>query len=209
MVDLDPLDDFLASVAIKTVFRPKKILLILREAYTIGVPAMIAKSMTDRLSESGEFAFHLGTTDPQMRRITSWLFTCIGEDRSGLQKLLLPLWKRGGREDFKLVGLILANLDDGDLQKGVWSEFFSLINTRNRHSLESLLEIIEEIHRTRPIPNTDKLLSFASKGGISHQTVILALMVDGGNNDFPNEIIKSAGKGGELFERIRQRLLNE
>jgi hypothetical protein len=206
---LDPLDDFLTSVAVKTAFHPKKILPILREAYTIGVPVLIAKSMTDRLGESGGFAFHLGTTDPQMRRITSWLFTCFGEVRGGLQKLLLPLWKRGGREDFKLVGLILANLDDGDLQQGVWSEFFSLIKTNSKHSLESLLEIIEEIHRTRPIPNNEELISLSLEGGMSHQTVILVLIVGGNNTDFPKEIIKSAAKGGELFERIRQRLLNE
>ena len=38
----------------------------------VGVPPMIAKSMTDRLNENNEYSFHLGTTDPELRKIASW-----------------------------------------------------------------------------------------------------------------------------------------
>ena len=48
---------------------------VIRDAYPIGVPALIVKSQTDRLGSSGGYAFHLGTPDDILRRICSWLLT--------------------------------------------------------------------------------------------------------------------------------------
>lgn len=203
---MDPLDDYLSSIKVNF-GKPKKLLPVLREAYTIGIPVLIAKSMTDRLGESGGFTFHLGTTDPQMRRIASWLFTNFSEKRRGLAKIMRLLWERGGREDFKLVGLIIANLDEEDLGDGVWLEFFTLVNIRSTHSLESLLEIIEEIHRTRPTPDSSVLLEVAKLSDICHQAAVLVAYVGKNNNPLLKEMFRDAPKGGEVFERVRERLL--
>ena len=68
------LDDYLDSFSSFPSRRGKR-LSMLREAYTFGVPGIIAKSMTDRLAQSGHYTFHIGTPDPEMRRIVSWLLT--------------------------------------------------------------------------------------------------------------------------------------
>ena len=158
---------------------------------------MIAKSMTDRLTEASKLTFHLGTTDPTMRRIASWLFT-ISESKEYLVKLIPKLWKRHGREDLKLVGLILANM-----QENPWPVLLSLLNPSE--PIECLLESIEEIIRAgHIIPSSLELSKWVSKGGIHHQTVVLIMAVA---NQYDREVIISAPLGGDIFERVRKRAL--
>ena len=101
------LDDYLDGFSSFPKRRNKR-LAMLREAYTYGVPGMITKSMTDRLAQSGHYTFHIGTPDPEMRRIASWMLT-HENNRTTIAKFIPKIWKRGGREDLKLVGLLLSH----------------------------------------------------------------------------------------------------
>ena len=97
---------------------------VIRDAYPIGVPALIVKSQTDRLGASGGYAFHLGTPDDILRRICSWLLTKGKADV--LSQLIHDLWGRNGREDVALAALLLANLHN---QGDVWVRLAGLIGT--------------------------------------------------------------------------------
>ena len=55
-----------------------------------------------------------------------------------IPNLIPKLWKRNGREDLKLAGLLIANTE-GD----PWSKFLGLL--RKREPVEVLLEVAEEI----------------------------------------------------------------
>ena len=112
----DPLDDLLSSQTAKVQLRPKRLMEVVRDAYPIGVPALIMKSQTDRLGSSGGYAFHLGTPDDVLRRICSWLLT-HGSDEV-LSQLIRDLWKRNGREDVALAALLLSNVQYDDT---VWT----------------------------------------------------------------------------------------
>ena len=57
------LDDFLEMQSRGSHKSHKKLARLVREAYPIGVPAMIMKSSTDRLGSSAGYSFHLGTPD--------------------------------------------------------------------------------------------------------------------------------------------------
>ena len=91
----ESLDGFLAGVSNSVFSNSRKLLRILREAYTYGVPAMMVKSMTDRLGAASGDSFHLGTPDPSMRRIASWIFTNV-DDVDTITELVTKLWKRHG-----------------------------------------------------------------------------------------------------------------
>ena len=67
------LDEFLEGQPKGSHKSNKKLARIVREAYPIGIPAMIMKSSTDRLGASAGYSFHLGTPDDLLRRIASWL----------------------------------------------------------------------------------------------------------------------------------------
>ena len=110
MTKSDPLDDWLSSQPPKVHLRSKRLMGVIRDAYPIGVPALIVKSQTDRLGSSGGYAFHLGTPDDILRRICSWLLTHGNLDV--LSQLIRDLWRRNGREDVALAALLLANLQD-------------------------------------------------------------------------------------------------
>jgi hypothetical protein len=194
------LDEFLSGVPLTVFSNSRKLLRVLREAYTYGVPAMIVKSMTDRLAESSGDAFHLGTPDPTMRRIASWLFTNI-DDFDTLSALVVKLWRRHGREDIKLAGLMMANLP-----RAPWHLFLSIL--REKEAIESLLEVIEEIGRGgHAAPSLSHLQKWIDKGGIYYQTALLVL--HGKGSEIPDEVVRAAPPGGDIFERIRSRLLLE
>lgn len=185
--------------------RRRKRLSFLRQAYTYGVPGMITKSMTDRLASSGHYTFHIGTPDPEMRRIASWMLT-NEDDRLKIVKFIPKIWKRGGREDMKLVGLLLANMSNEELGENAWTILLQLI--QDRVSIEVFLETAEEFLRGgRTIPDDAWIRDAAMQSTVWAQLMVLLLSLDEERAEQHATILNETPKGGELFERIRQRLL--
>lgn len=117
------LDEYLGNQHYNVHQSSKKLLKVVREAYPIGIPALIMKSTTDRIGISAGYSFHLGTPDGLLRRLASWLITKNNGDHATLLKLNKRLWKRHGREDIALSALILANLDHVALNTNPWIIF--------------------------------------------------------------------------------------
>ena len=198
------LDDYLDGFPSFPKRRSKR-LSFLRQAYTYGVPGMITKSMTDRLASSGHYSFHIGTPDPEMRRIASWMLT-NEDDRLKIAKFIPKIWKRGGREDMKLVGLLLANMSNEELGENAWTILLQLI--QDRVSIEVFLEMAEEFLRGgRTIPDDAWIRDAAMQSTVWAQLMILLLSLDEERAKQHATILNETPKGGELFERIRQRLL--
>jgi hypothetical protein len=77
-----------------------------------------------------------------------------------------------------------------------------------KEAVESLLEVIEEIDRGgHTVPSLSHLQKWIDKGGIYYQTSILIL--HGKGSGVPDEVVRAAPPGGDIFERIRSRLLLE
>ena len=198
------LDDYLDGFSSFPTRRRKR-LAMLREAYTYGVPGMMTKSMTDRLATSGQYTFHIGTPDPEMRRLASWMLT-NEKDRLKIAKFIPKIWKRGGREDLKLVGLLLANMSDEELGENGWTVFLQLV--QERVSVEVFLETAEEFVRGgRPLPDDAWIDDAANQSQVWAQLMVLLLSLDENRCTTHERLISQAPEGGELFERIRKRLL--
>ncbi len=203
----DALDDVLSQIPVKSFKKPKILLSHLVEAYGVGVPPLMITPMTDLLKEAGGHPFHIGTPDPEMRRIASWILTSFGVQKKQLRSVIDALWKRNGREDLKLVGLLLANVGPDGLDEKPWDVFFELISGNSSLALEVVLEIAEEMSRAGyELPENNILENFSERGKVEHQCAVLILTLRRGI-DLPRELICSAPEGGELFERIRSRLL--
>ena len=99
----------------------------------------------------------------------------------------------------KLIGLLFANTE-GD----AWAK---MLNTINKGlPLDLILEMAEEIKRSgREVPRVDFLSSFDANK-IQKQNAMLIASLD--MKEEYIELVRSAPKGGELFERIRMRSLN-
>ena len=198
------LDDYLDGFSSFPKRRNKR-LAMLREAYTYGVPGMITKSMTDRLAQSGHYTFHIGTPDPEMRRIASWMLT-HENNRTTIAKFIPKIWKRGGREDLKLVGLLLANMSDEELGENGWTVFLQLV--QERVSVEVFLETAEEFLRGgRELPDDAWIRDAAAQSQTWAQLMILLLSLDENRTANHVNLLKETPNGGELLERIRQRLI--
>jgi hypothetical protein len=198
------LDDYLDGFSSFPTRRRKR-LAMLREAYTYGVPGMMTKSMTDRLATSGQYTFHIGTPDPEMRRLASWMLT-NEKDRLKIAKFIPKIWKRGGREDLKLVGLLLANMSDEELGENGWTVFLQLV--QERVSVEVFLETAEEFVRGgRPLPDDAWIDDAANQSQVWAQLMVLLLSLDENRCTTHEGLLSQAPEGGELFERIRMRLL--
>jgi hypothetical protein len=190
----DELDDHLSQGLPKR----RRALGFLKIAYECGIHGLVNRSITDKLLAESGHTFHIGTDDPQMRRIASWLLTHYPE---AVEELTLRCWKRNGREDVKLVGLLIANTE-GD----AWTRFLSLL--RSREPMEVILDISEEIKRSgRDIPSAQFLVEWSGKSRIHHQAVLLIASLEM-RSDL-RAVVESAPSGGELFERIRARALGE
>ena len=198
------LDDYLDGFSSFPKRRNKR-LAMLREAYTYGVPGMITKSMTDRLAQSGHYTFHIGTPDPEMRRIASWMLT-HEINRTTIAKFIPKIWKRGGREDLKLVGLLLANMSDEELGENGWTVFLQLV--QERVSVEVFLETAEEFLRGgRELPDDAWIRDAAAQSQTWAQLMILLLSLDENRTANHENLLMETPNGGELLERIRQRLI--
>ena len=173
----------------------RRVLPFLKGAYDCGAQGLVNRSITDKLLLRSSLSFHIGTDDPTMRRIASWLLTNYHDRLDGV---ISRLWKRCGREDVKLIGLLIANIE-GD----AWSKMLALID--KSLPIDLVLEIAEEIKRTgRPIPSAIMLQNW-DDNKIQKQNAMLIASLDM-RNEFI-ELVQNAPLGGELFERIRSRAL--
>ena len=131
-----------------------------------------------------------------MRRVASWLLTNYSE-RS--DELIKRLWKRSGREDIKLIGLLIANIE-GD----AWGKMLGIID--RGIPIDLVLEIAEEIKRSGRVVPTAEYLAKWNKSKVQKQNAVLIASLDM-KEEF-TELISSAPAGGELYERIRKRSLD-
>ena len=175
----------------------KKSLKFLKKAYDCGAQTLVNRSLTDKLLQNSGLSFHIGTDDPTMRRIASWLLT---NHHEFCESLIPMLWKRKGREDVKLIGLLIANIE-GD----AWGKLLNVIDTPI--PLDLTLEVMEEIKRSgRDVPTSDYLAQW-KRDSIQMQNVMLIASLEMRGDLI--EIVKNAPEGGDLFERIRSRSLNQ
>ena len=174
----------------------KKVLSFLKSAYDCGSQGLVNRSITDKVIQKSGLAFHIGTDDPTMRRIASWILT---HHENRVEELYKRLWKRCGREDVKLIGLLIANTE-GD----AWGKMLKIIN--KGIPLDLVLEVAEEIKRSgRDIPSVEFLTRWnATKVQKQNAMLIASLDMKEGYTD----LVKNAPQGGELFERIRKRSLD-
>ena len=174
----------------------RKAMSFLKSAYDCGSQSLVNRSITDKVLLSSGLSFHIGTDDPTMRRIASWLLTNY---RDRVDDLIRRLWKRCGREDVKLIGLLIANTE-GD----AWAKMLDLID--KSIPLDLTLEFAEEIKRSgRSIPSVE-FLTQKNASKIQKQNAMLIASLD--MSPEYTELVRSTPKGGELFERIRTRSLN-
>ena len=210
MTKSDPLDDWLSSQPAKVHLRSKRLMNVIREAYPIGVPALIVKSQTDRLGTSGGYAFHLGTPDDFLRRICSWLMTNGKPDV--LEQVIHDLWARNGREDVALAALLLANLQN---QGDVWVCLADLIGTSS--TAEALLLSIEECFRAKHAPpNEELLLEWCSNSAAHAHLALLTHHAHWVRSDRPalSSALRTAFEtlpypdGDSLLGRVRDQMFN-
>ena len=71
----------------------RKSLTFIKKAYDSGPQVLVNRLITDKLLAMSGLSFHIGTDDPTMRRIASWLLT---EHQDRCDDLIRRLWKRCG-----------------------------------------------------------------------------------------------------------------
>jgi len=205
------LDEFLGEQPRRMHKSHRSLAKMVREAYPIGVPALIMKSSTDRLGDSAGYSFHLGTPDEILRRIASWLITEAGEDQRVLWKLVPLLWKRHGREDVALSALLLANLDSERAGVDPWVVLASSINSTE--PAEALLLSIEEVFRAGHERPGDELLKSWCEGRLveSHLALISSFVAINSDMEIEEGVISQLAMvkvpvGDSLLGRIRDRV---
>lgn len=104
-----------------------------------------------------------------------------------------------------MAGLLLANLEPGDIGQDPWMAFIHLL--QRRESLMVVLEVAEELVRAgHTVPDDAWLEAAAQQSPHWHQYCVLFLSLRRENVGC-RPLIETAPDGGEMFERIRQRLL--
>lgn len=174
----------------------RKSLAFIKRTYDSGPQVLVNRLITDKLLAMSGLSFHIGTDDPTMRRIASWLLT---EHRDRCDDLIQRLWKRCGREDVKLMGLLIANIE-GD----AWAKMLQLIN--KGIPIDLFLEMAEEIKRSgREVPPVQFFNNWQSSDIQKQNCMLIASL-----SMKPEyvEMVRNTPPGGELFERIRQRSLD-
>jgi len=214
MTQAESLDEFLDSQPPRIHRSNRKLAKMIREAYPIGVPALIMKSSTDRLGESAGYEFHLGTPDELLRRLASWLLTGAGDDQRVLLRLVGRLWARHGREDVALAALLLANLDHTSLGSNPWQVLSSSI--RGTEPAEALLLSIEELIRAgREIPSDEVVIEWSQARPVDGHLAILVAHAGSLKGNDPSEAVLKALTSVEipsedsLLGRIMDRMSTE
>lgn len=186
----------------------RKLLKFLRGAYSAGVPGMMSKPSTDLLANSGGFSFHYGCPNPVLRDIASWILTSGQNKPRRIAKLIPALWKRHGQEDLVIVGLLLANMSEEELGVSPWMALIHMFG--EQEPLGALLEIGEELRRGgHEVPDDAWLKAMAVQSKLWHQVAVLFASLRAGNVGGLRPVITTAPAGGELFERIRNKLLSQ
>ena len=174
----------------------RKAVTFLKTTYDCGSQGLVNRSITDKVLQKSGLSFHIGTDDPTMRRIASWILT---NHKERIDDLIKRLWKRCGREDVKLIGLLIANTEGN-----AGATMLDLID--KSIPLDLTLEVAEEIKRSgRKIPSAD-FLQQKNANKIQMQNAMLIASLD--MNEEYADLVQNAPKGGELFERIRRRALD-
>ncbi|MBT3451984.1 MAG: hypothetical protein HN444_01350 [Euryarchaeota archaeon] len=200
------LDRLLAEPQPKLLRSRRKTLKFLLRAYHAGVPGLMAKPSTDLLAHSGGYAFHIGCPNPELRTIASWILTSGEGMQRRIARLIPALWKRHGQEDLALVGLLLANMSESELEEDPWLAFIHLLG--DQEPLGALLEIAEEMIRGgHAVPGDMWLIDMASQSSLWHQVAVLFLSLRKEPLSEARGLVATAPAGGDLFERIRTRLL--
>jgi hypothetical protein len=189
MVSEKNLDEFLTKQSKNVHSSDRALASLVRNAYPIGVPALIMKSSTDRMTVSSGYSFILGTPDELLRNLASWLITEAGNTHRILLKLIKRLWKRHGREDIALAAILLANVDHKGMETNPWEILEDSIHPVE--SIDSLLLNIEELFRAKRQPPTEELILKWVNGRKIDQHLSLILTYSGKihGHDFSKKLI--------------------
>jgi hypothetical protein len=205
------LDDFLIKQNSRVHLSDRKLANLVREAYPIGVPALIMKSSTDRMMDSSGYSFILGTPDELLRNLASWLITNAGNTHKILLKLIDRLWKRHGREDIALAAILLANLDHKGMGSDPWDILEKSIHPME--SVDSLLLNIEELLRAkRPPPTQEQMLDLKSGKKIKqHMSLMIIYAATLHGHKFSSELINEImsieiPEGDSILSRIKGKI---
>ena len=208
MSDAGLLDDFLSKFSHKVHKSDRKLAKIVREAYPIGVPALILKSGTDRIGKSAGYSFYLGTPDDLLRSLASWLLSFAGDRQFTLLRLIKRLWKRHGREDIALSSLILANLDHKNLDVNPWEFLSSILN--ETEPLDAILLVVEELFRAKKDDPSNVILEKWCSGRSieGHLALICTFNMLKANHEISDEIISKLSSipiytGDSILSRIK------
>lgn len=200
------LDDWLGQQLKRNLRSKRRLLRFFRDAYRVCVPDYINRPKTDITSANNEFAFHIGSPLSDLRTVASWVLTHHPKPRL-VAKSISRLWKRHGREDLTMAGLLLANVEPDVLGEDPWIAFIHLL--QRQEPLMVILEVAEELVRAgHPVPDDDWMLAAGQQSPAWHQFCLLFLSLRKQKTSALEAFIRQAPPGGELFERIRQRLLS-
>ena len=206
------LDEFLNSQSKNIHSSDRALANLVRNAYPIGVPALIMKSSTDRMMVSSGYSFILGTPDELLRNLASWLITEAGNTHRVLLKLIRRLWKRHGREDVALAAILLANIDHKGMGTNPWEILEDSIHPVE--SVDSLLLNIEELFRAkRQPPREDLILKWINGRKIEqHLSIIVTYSGKIHGHEFSKELIEKIilieiPSGDSILTRIKSKLV--
>ena len=206
------LDEFLNSQSKNIHSSDRALANLVRNAYPIGVPALIMKSSTDRMMMSSGYSFILGTPDELLRNLASWLITEAGNTHRVLLKLISRLWKRHGREDIALAAILLANIDHKGMGTNPWEILEDSIHPVE--SVDSLLLNIEELFRAkRQPPREDLILKWINGRKIEqHLSIIVTYSGKIHGHEFSKELIEKIilieiPSGDSILTRIKSKLV--
>ena len=206
------LDEFLNNQSKKIHSSDRALAKLVRNAYPIGVPALIMKSSTDRMMVESGYSFILGTPDELLRSLASWLITEAGNTHRVLLKLINRLWKRHGREDVALASILLANIDHKGMGTKPWKILEDSIHAVE--SVDSLLLNIEELYRAKRQPPSEELILKWMNGRKIDQHLSLIVIYSGKihQHDFSEELIEKITSieipsGDSILTRIKGNLI--